>query len=429
MRNQLTFRVKRIVNRDIFRYVANLTASWIYRRYLNDVTFIAITGSCGKTTTKDVSAAILSSRYRIIKSLGGTNVPRGITKTILKTRRWHDYCVQEIGTWGPGTIDTGLRLFRPQIGVLLNVRNDHYSHYRGIKNTILEKKKLIASLPDNGIAILNMDDPLVGELKESTRARVLTFGISPDADIRATDVEDAWPSTLSFTVHYEKQSMRVQSQLVGVQFIGTALASLGIAISCAIPLEQAVAELEKAEPTEARMKPILHPDGIIFLGDYEKAPWDSMPEIVEFMKKARARRKIAVIGTISDYPGSASSKYRKVARELADHVDRVIFVDRYAPSYFKKLLKENDKIRVFKTLKEANGFLETDLQKGDLVLIKASSLHHFERIIVSRETSVSCWVNRCLFTDRHCPECHYLHDPAEPHEQRRPKKKWYSLQP
>ncbi|MFC1812362.1 Mur ligase family protein [Thermodesulfobacteriota bacterium] len=381
-----------------------------YRKCLRKVTFIGVTGSCGKTTTKDLAANLLSTRFRGVKSFDSYNIFLAVILTILSSRFWHRFCIMEIATWEPGTIDQNVSLLKPHVAIVTNVRNDHYKAFRGRENVRNEKVKIVQVLPASGIAILNADDPLVLSMKEDTRAKVITYGFFEQADVRATDVRSDWPSRLNFTVSYRSETMPVRSRLLGTHLAGSALAALSMALALNFSLSDAVGALKHIEPTTRRMNPEFHPDKIAFIRDDFKAPWDSMPEIIGFMKTARATRKIAVIGTISDYPGSSGTKYRKFATAASAVMDKVIFVGRFAPDYLKKLTKlPESKIRAFKLLPEANGYLSGYLQPGDLVIVKASASDHLWRLVLNRKREIGCWATRCAFKAKPCDKCRYLY--------------------
>ena len=176
-----------------------------HRDQLRDVTVVAVTGSCGKTTTKDLAAAILATRFKGSKNDDTRNCGPDLAATVLAVRPGDDFLVQELGAWGPDTLDEGIRLVRPDIAVVTNLRNDHYSSFRGPRGAQAEKGKVVASLPPNGAAVLNWDDPLVRELSSWTTAQTLYFGRSPDAALRAWDVTSCWPERLSFRVSYGQE--------------------------------------------------------------------------------------------------------------------------------------------------------------------------------------------------------------------------------
>ena len=188
-------------------------AAQLRRLYLTKTTFIAVTGSCGKTTTVSLASAILSAtgRRRFL-ARPGHNVVRSSVRTVLRVPASSQYCIQEVSAHPPGSIATHTRVLKPRIAVVTTVGYDHYKSLRGPENTAKEKGILVEGLPRRGIAILNADDPHVRAMADRTHARVLLFGFSPDADIRATEVSSVWPDCLSLTVLHGNERQRIQTR-------------------------------------------------------------------------------------------------------------------------------------------------------------------------------------------------------------------------
>jgi UDP-N-acetylmuramyl pentapeptide synthase len=300
---------------------------------LGRVTFIAVTGSTGKTTTKDLIHAILASRLHGRKNAGNENV--SIHRTVLRTSPWHAYCVQEIGVGALGgrrfPIERALALVRPRIGVVTNIGTDHLSTFGSIEGIAAEKGKLVEALPASGTAILNADDPLVRAMTSRCRGKIVTYGLAPEAMIRAEGVRSQWPDRLSFDVLHDGQRHAVRTQLCGAHWVPCVLAAIAAALEMGVPPAVAARTLETVPPPEGRMQPVTRADGVTFVRDDFKAPLPSIAPALNFMRNARASRKIVVIGTISDYTGGSSRRYRQVARWALDAADLVLFVGPKAP--------------------------------------------------------------------------------------------------
>ena len=416
-----------------------------HRRDLGHAIAIAVTGSCGKTTTTDLVAAVLSSRYRGSKSDGFWNCGLGVARSLVSVRPDDAYFVQELGAWGPGTLDAGIELVRPDVAVVTNIRNDHYSTFRGREAAQAEKGKVVRAVEPGGTAVLNCDDPLVEELAARTSARTIRFGRSPRADLRAADVTSRWPERLVFTVSYAGRSRRVRTQLVGQHLLGSALAALGVGLAFDLSLDEAVSALEGAAPTLRRMSPVVLPDGVTFVRDDYKAPADSIPEVLSFLAEAVADRKVAVIGRISDFPGRSRRCYTRAATDALVAADLVVFVGRRAVELWGEhrstALADQRELRrrlagpaagpvpgetgpqpdsepaggamlVFETVRAATEFLAGFLRRGDLVLLKGSGeADHLERILLSRQRAVGCWLPRCGKKES-CDSCSLLEAPA-----------------
>src|SRR5262245_33017612 len=210
---------------------------------------IGVTGSCGKTMTKDLIGAILSPRYRGQVSEGSLNCGRDLPQSLLALRPEDQFLVQELGAWGPGTLDAGIALVRPDIVVVTNLRHDHYSAFHGPRGAQAEKGKLVAGLPRAGTAVLNWDDPLVRALASGTLAAPLSFGQHPGAQLRASDVTARWPEPLSFRATFRDQTVRVRTRLLARHVLGSALAALAVGLLFDTPLTEAAAAIETAPPT------------------------------------------------------------------------------------------------------------------------------------------------------------------------------------
>jgi UDP-N-acetylmuramoyl-tripeptide--D-alanyl-D-alanine ligase len=394
-----------------------------HRATLDRPVFIGITGSCGKTTTKDLIAALLSTRFRTRKSEGTLNCGLDLARSVLSVRQDDAFLVQEMGAWGAGTLEPAIALVRPRIAVVTNLRNDHYSSFHGPRGAQAEKGKLVASLPPDGTAVLNWDDPLVRELAAWTSASVVSFGRSDEAELRAWDVGASWPQRLSFRVAYRGESRRVETRLLGEHLLGSALAALAVGLRCGLSLDEATSALRTVPPSFRRMSPVSL-GSVVFIRDDYKAPADSLPEVLAFMRDARAERKLAVIGRIADIAGRSRPTYTQVARQALAILDTTIFVGARATELWgtHTSLAVDDQQRrrhqiagadggamlVFETVEHTAHFLHHYLRSGDLVLLKGSGpADHLERVLLDREAPVSCWETSCGRTDA-CDACALL---------------------
>jgi UDP-N-acetylmuramoyl-tripeptide--D-alanyl-D-alanine ligase len=404
-----------------------------HRTQLGTVVVVAVTGSCGKTTTKDLTARVLSSRYQGAKSTGSNNCGTDLAADLLAVRPDDRFFVQELGAWGPGTLDAGIDLIRPDIAVITNFRNDHYSAFHGPRGAQAEKGKLVACLPSTGTAVLNWDDPYVRELAAKSRARILSVGRSKDAELRAVDVTSSWPARLSFCAVHGSERVPVRTRLLGEHLLGSALAALAVGLSFGLSLDQAAAALAVAVPTPRRMSPVEHPDGVTFIRDDFKAPVDAVPEVLAFMASATARRKVAVFGRLSDYPGRSRRTYTEVARQAVAVLDTVVFVGARAADLWGEQQSSSwdgqrrlwqqigltsdalhlpphplGRMYVLASVAVASSFLANQLRAGDLVLLKGSGpADHLERILLSRHQDVSCWLPHCGRLNS-CDDCELL---------------------
>jgi UDP-N-acetylmuramyl pentapeptide synthase len=389
-----------------------LLLSLLYRRLLRNTVFIGVTGSCGKTTAKDLIDAALGQQLRGSKSQDSNNRLYSVTRTVLSLRPWSQYCVQELGVSEPGSLDQLLHLLRPSIGIVINIGSDHYSAFRTLEATAREKGKLVESLPIRGIAVLNADDPTVLALASRCKGRVVTFGRARDSMVRAANVSSAWPARLSLTVSHQGKTYPVRTRLCGTHWASSVLAALATSVAMGIPLDVAIRGVEQTEPWLGRMFPVQLADGTTIIRDDWKASFWSVPSALEFLRTASATRKIAIIGTLSDYGGTASQKYKSVAKRALEVADYVFFVGKHANSALK--LAEGtrkDRLRAFTELKAANDFVQDFLREGDLVLVKGSNSDHLARLALARHRKVGCWRTNCRRNRVLCDRCSLLRGP------------------
>src|SRR4051812_22096324 len=168
----------------------------LHRRRLRETAFVGITGSVGKTTTKELTAAVLVAELPGTRSPGGSNKLSSIGRTILATRPEHRSCVLEVAAWRPGSVAQIARLVPPRVAVVTRIGVDHYRAFRGAEGVAEEKRALVEALPPDGVAVLNADDPHAIAMAEACPGRVVSFGESPAATLRAEDVRAAWPDPL-----------------------------------------------------------------------------------------------------------------------------------------------------------------------------------------------------------------------------------------
>jgi UDP-N-acetylmuramoyl-tripeptide--D-alanyl-D-alanine ligase len=189
-----------------------LAAAMRRRRRLDHVLFVAVTGSSGKSTTKELVAAVLGSRFSGTRTPGNFNTPTGIARTVLRTSPAQDFCAIELGTQRPGMLREQVDLVRPRVGIVTTVGLDHLREFQSAEAIAREKQVLVEALPVDGVAILNADEPTVLAMGRSCEGRVVTFGLDEKADFSAVDVDSSWPASLSFTVRHAGKTAEVRTR-------------------------------------------------------------------------------------------------------------------------------------------------------------------------------------------------------------------------
>jgi UDP-N-acetylmuramyl pentapeptide synthase len=347
-------------------------ATW-KRRRLRSARFVAITGSAGKTTTKELVAQILSERHRVRRTPGDGNGPAVLAKTILRTTRRDAFCIVEAAAGASAPMRQTARLVQPDIVVVTCIGQDHRKLFRSLDAIAAEKAELLRGSAPDAVAVLNADDPRVVAMARNFPGRIVTFGCARDADLRAVDVAAQWPERLSFRLTSPGGCHFVTTELVGSHWTTCVLAAMAVAYSMGIPIADAARSLSRATPLPRRMSPLAH-QGVTYIRDDLKAPLWAIDPVVNFMREARASRKILVLGTLSDYSASSSVVYPALARRALADLDRVVFV---GPQARHALRHGNEnagnRLHTYPSEVEARAWLGGFVRPGDLVLIKGSA--------------------------------------------------------
>jgi UDP-N-acetylmuramoyl-tripeptide--D-alanyl-D-alanine ligase len=375
--------------------------AYIWRRLLFRTTFIAITGSVGKTTTKECIAAIFSAHFRTAKTLYNQNDFHGVPRTILRVRPWHRFAVVEIGSGRPGMVRTLSRLVRPHIAIVLAIARAHAKFFKTLDETAREKAQILETLSPEGLAILNADDPRVGKMRDSCERRVKMFGRSPGLGLWADEVSSKWPARLTLRVQTESETQWVKTNLVGEQWVNSILASLLAARSCGIPLRTAATDLERVKPFAARMQPVSLPSGATILRDESDGLPDTLEAALKVLKESYTARRVLVMSDISDSREKPRDRLRKLGKVASQVSDLAVFIGEYGHHAVKAAIGSGMKpecVLDFKDLYRAALYLQSELRSGDLVLLKGRATDHLSRVFFTQFGPIGCWKTKCRKT-------------------------------
>jgi UDP-N-acetylmuramoyl-tripeptide--D-alanyl-D-alanine ligase len=393
----LDWRIRHIFGDDrMDSWVIRLASHW--RPRLAKPVFVGITGSAGKTTTKELLWGVLSHKSRGIANPGTLNVLPEVAKTILRVRPGHAFCIAELTEDRPGVMDEQLALLQPSIGIVTIVESDHEAAYSSADGIALEMQKLVAYLPATGTALLNADDPRVLAMASVCRAKVITFGTSPTADLRAENVNSSWPDRLSMTIVRGTQRVPVTTQLCGVHWLPSVLGAVGAGLATGMTLQECATAVASVAPFEGRMQPITTPDGIHFMRDDLKAPLWTFDTCFDYLRAARARQKFMVIGELSEVGSTKKAiAYRRIAAKAQTAADVTVFVGPWAFSVLSaRDAQRPDALQAFATVQDASNFIKAKAQAGDLVFLKGSIKNdHLLRLVLDRTQDIACWRDNC----------------------------------
>lgn len=385
-----------------------------HRGRLRNTVFVGVTGSAGKTTTKDLIAGILNHHMAGgSKNPGSLNWPNDMVRLILGTRRLTPFCVVEISGHAPGAMDLPIRLVQPTVGVVTSIGADHITAFKNRDAIASEKGKLIRALPADGVAILNADDPRVLAMQADFSGRTVTYGLASGAMLRGDTVSSHWPQRLALDVHWQGELVRVQTQLCGTHWATVVLAAVATGVALGVPLVAVAEGIGGVEPFEGRMAPVWH-GGIVFIRDDWKAPLSSVGPAFEFMRDASASRKIIVVGTLSDYQGDSTRRYVEVGKMALEVADCVVFVGPRASACLRAKQGSEKPLLAFASLRDASTYLNAFLKPGDLVLLKGShKADHMQRLLIALAGTLQCWREDCGRMQS-CETCELLHVASGP---------------
>lgn len=362
-------------------------ASW-YRRERLSCVVIGITGSSGKTSTKDLVARVLSTAAPTVSPRGSFNTEVGLPLTVLGADADTRFLVLEMGMRGEGHIAYLVRLMNPDIGVVLNVGSAHLEMLGSREAIARAKSEMVRDLPQTSIAVLNRDDPAVRAMADITAAQVLTFGEAPDADLRATDVRVDAAARPSFTLTDTRteEAMPVSLLLSGEHHVSNACAAAAVGRAAGVSMEQIADALRAAEPDSRwRMEVRVAPAGFTVINDAYNANPESMRAALKSLAAmAAGRRTWAVLGEMREL-GDASMEEHDAIGRLAVRLDisRLVCVGEGTRVMHLGASSEGswgeESIHV-PDVDAAISLLRAQLRPDDVVLVKASRSIGLERI-------------------------------------------------
>ncbi|TFV52177.1 UDP-N-acetylmuramoyl-tripeptide--D-alanyl-D-alanine ligase [Blastococcus sp. TF02A-35] len=345
---------------------------------------VGITGSSGKTSTKDLLGQVLASVGPTVSPPGSYNNDIGMPLTVLSADEGTRYLVLEMGSRGVGHIARLCRVARPQVGVVLNVGSAHLGEFGSADGIALAKGELVESLPEDGTAVLNADDPRVIGMAPRTRARVLATGRGEDADVRATDVALDDSARPRFTLVAAGEAHPVALQVVGEHQVANALSAAGAALAVGLTPEQVAAGLSAAAPRSRwRMEVARRDDGVTVVNDAYNANPESMRAALAALAGLPGQRRIAVLGGMAELGPDAAAEHERLGRDaVAAGVDLVIAVGADAVGIAEGATAAGRRAgeESVHVPDRAAGLakLSEVLRPGDVVLVKASRSYGLE---------------------------------------------------
>ena len=389
-------------------------AAKIHRKTLiRNTRLIATVGSFGKTTTTQCIKTALSGHTH--RHSGG-NSGISLYRNVLGIRPRDREGVLEVGINGKGQMAAYASLLRPDVTVVTCIGSEHNRSLGTLETTRQEKAAMVQALGSKGLAVLNGDDPNVRWMARHTSAPVITYGFQRQNHFRASGFALNWPSGSRFTLHMNGKKQAVTTRLMGRHMIYPALAAIAVATHEGRPLEEILTSLASVPPAPNRLHPVHLANGAILLEDQFKSTLETVVEALNVMAQIPARRKLVVMGEISEPQGPQGPIYKAVGRQIASAASNAYFLctrksfktyrsGAAAAGMPKDRLQNSGRDGILDVI----DILKNELKSGDVVLIKARNSQRLHRLTLALTgRPVGCNLGFCDALSCHCADCPML---------------------
>ncbi len=363
-------------------------AATFWRQKLTRLRVIGITGSVGKSTTKEAIAQVLSQRYKVLKSAANLNNEIGLPLNVLKLTSGHEYAVLEMGFYVIGEIAQLCDIARPQIGVLNNIGTVH-AERAGSQAVIAQGKgELVEALPEDGMAILNYDDPWIRPMKSRTRARVFYYGLDPAADLWADGIESMGLDGIRFKLHYKNEVLHLHVPMLGRHSVETAVRAAAVGLVEGMSWDQIIHGLQESQ-AQLRLVAVRSEKGALILDDSYNAAPESTLAALNLLSELKGRR-IAVLGDMLELGPYERDGHEKVGVRAAEVADILITLGPRAHTIAYAARKSGMKpssIFEHEEIQPIIDWMHKNLTEYDAVLIKGSHGLRMDRIVSALEVA------------------------------------------
>ena len=355
---------------------------------------IGVTGSTGKTTTKEAIAHVLSTRFRVLKSEGNFNNHFGLPLMLLKIEPEHDLAVIEMGMSHAGEIAALAKIAQPEIGVVTNVAPVHLEFFDSVASIARAKYELIEALPPRGTAILNSDDEYVSQFGRDFRGNVVLYGLRASADVRAENIEPQGSEGSTFDVVVDGCREKAVLRLVGTHNVYNALAAVAAGLNRGLSPSGAVAALATLAPADKRGQ-VVKLGNITVINDCYNCNPKALEAMVDALAGMPAKRRIVVVGAMLELGPAGDDLHRQAGQHIAGKkIDLLLGVRGQAQHMVEAARQAGMQAEFVATPEEAGEWLARETRDGDVVLLKASRGVKLERALEKWQSQKSSVAHR-----------------------------------
>ncbi len=350
-----------------------------YKLKIQNIPVVAITGSVGKTSTKDIVASVLSKKYKTLKTIGNLNNGIGLPMTILSLKE-EEVAVLEMGMNSLGEISLLSKIAEPDIAIITNVGTAHIGELGSRENILKAKLEIIDGLKENGTLIINNDNDLLNNVKLDKKINLITFGIRNNSDYMPQNIK-----LINNHTQYELRKELIEVPILGEAFIYNSMVAFIVGKLLNVENERIIEGIKSFELSKSRLEVIKTKKNITIINDCYNANLDSMKSALDFLKSIKAKRKIAVLGDILELGSFGKNIHREVGEIVGKaKIDKLICIgdlSKYiAFAAVDHGIKEDD-IYYFTNNQDGISCLKNILKKDDAILIKASNGMKFIEIV------------------------------------------------
>ncbi len=358
-----------------------------YHRSRYTPTVVGITGSVGKTSTKEVTAAVISRRYCTLKNKKSHNSEVTVPTTLLRLTAAHEAAVVELGMWAPGELRLLASFAQPHIGIVTNVGHAHLERMGSIEAIANAKAELVEALPPDGVAILNVDDARVAAMADRTQARVVRYGLHPDAEVRADSIASLGIEGTRFRVIYQDEARWVHIPLAGEHHISNVLAATAVAVTMGVAWDDILAGVQDATIPSRLQIVRSGTNGIPYTvidDSYNASPASAQSALA--LLGTCPGRHLAILGDMQELGTFAEEGHRMVGRLAAMVAHTLVCIGpqaRWIAAAAQAAGMSSSQIMVLERSKDAVPVVRTLVEANDTILVKGSRGMAMEQIVTA----------------------------------------------
>jgi len=378
------YRAKAVIAvKDTLFALGNIALDW---RLKYRTPLVALTGSNGKTTTKEMIAACLETTFPILKTKGNLNNLIGLPLTLLTLTEKERVVVLEMGMNVPGEIRRLTEIAEPDVGLITNIQKVHLEGMESLERLKEEKGELFRKMRRDGTILVNQDDPRVVELASDYPGQKITFGIEHPAEVMAKEIRLGGAEGTFFTLILEGEAMEIHLRLLGRHFIPNALSAIAVACLFGVEVKQVKEALENFQSIPMRMEIVPLKGGKTLINDAYNANPHSMGLALETLVEAKGEgRAIAVLGDMLELGNFTKEAHEQLGEKVSElSIDFLLALGEEAPIVVESAIRHGfplERVRVVESHSEAISILKQMIQNGDWILVKGSRRMAMEKIV------------------------------------------------